>query len=97
MSDKKITPMILSTNGAIQVPQEDEAAAALAAVSCYLEAEQLAFASGMEQEHRSCNWQTSKVLTNQGVSLVRTPCRPTWKNIERLRRAGSDGSGVVGI
>lgn len=74
---------------------EAEAAAAMAAVACLLEAEaaaQAAAAQGGPPE----GWRDTARLIAQGLIPTRLPAPPRWGSIERLRRAGRGGSGIVG-
>ena len=74
---------------------EMEAAAALAAVTCLLEAE----AVGVNERLpilRPAGWRDTAKLIAQGLIPTRVPVAPRWGSIERLRRAGRGGSGVVG-
>jgi hypothetical protein len=77
-------------------PDEDEVAAALAAIGHYLAAE----ATGQERDWEAEDqpqWRTSAILVAQGIPVVRAAQRPTWSNIERLRRVGHGGTGIVGL
>jgi hypothetical protein len=73
-------------------PTEDEVAAALAAVSCYVAGEQ-STADGTNGDWR---WKGSATLIIQGLPTTRSPQLPTWGNVERLRRAGRGGTGLIG-
>ncbi|HMQ29302.1 MAG TPA: hypothetical protein PKD53_01190 [Chloroflexaceae bacterium] len=72
---------------------EEEAAAAMAAVACLLEAEGAATAP---PDDRRAGWRDAARLIAQGLIPTRTPAPPRWGNIERLRRAGRGGGGIVG-
>lgn len=73
-------------------PTEEEAAAILAAVAMYsVEEEQ------PPQQDGDWRWLASGILVNQGLPLMRSPLRPQWGNVERLRRAGHGGAGIVGL
>jgi len=74
---------------------EEEAAAALAAVSLYLAAEQDAAPTATTPF--DWRWQASQNLIVQGISAIRSPQSPTWGNIERLRRAGRGDTGITGL
>ncbi len=71
---------------------EEEAAAAMAAVACLLEAE----AAESRPAPRRPGWRDAALLLAQGLAPARTPVPPRWGNIERLRRAGRGGGGIVG-
>lgn len=75
-------------------PSDDEAAAAIAAVICILEEESAALAA-MEQAE-PIGWSDAARLTVQGLTPTRLPTAPSWGHIERLRRAGRGGTGIVG-
>lgn len=75
-------------------PTEDEAVAALAAIAQYLaEEEQEQPPAALPGSH----WKTSAVLITQGMPVIRVHHYPTWGNIERLRRAGRAGTGIIGL
>jgi hypothetical protein len=76
------------------VPTDDEATAAVTAVMCILEEEAAAAAS--EEQAETVGWQEAARLTVQGLEPARLPVAPTWGHIERLRRAGRGGTGIVG-
>lgn len=74
-------------------PTEDDVAAALVAISCYLaEEDQL-----IEQESAEWRWRASGILSVQRMCFVRSPQHPTWGTIERIRRAGRGGTGILGL
>jgi hypothetical protein len=73
-------------------PTEEEVAAALAAVTSYLSQS----AAPDEPHDGNWGWAASSLLVAQGFQPARLPLRPTWGNVERLRRAGRGGSGIVG-
>lgn len=95
--DRAPAPVVLLTDGELHTPDEEEAAAALVAAALYLADEQVALALALEAQQESWRWQASKVLQNQGVAPLRTPARPTWSSIERLRRARAGVAGIVGM
>ena len=74
-------------------PPEEEAAAALAAIT-YLLAEEVDEPSA---EHGLSGWRASAAMLAQGLPLTRPATRPAWNTIERLRRAGRGGSGITGL
>lgn len=86
-----MTPQIALTGGA----DDTEAAAAIAAVLCVLDEEAAAAAAGAPPAGAS-GWQSATKLAIQGLRPSRLPAAPTWGHIERLRRAGRGGSGIVG-
>ena len=90
-------PVVLLTSGVIYTPDEEEAAAVLAAVAQYLADEQAALEQLLRKTQDIWQWQGSKVLLAQGVLPIRVPERPAWHNIERLRLTRSGVAGVVGI
>jgi lipid-binding SYLF domain-containing protein len=71
----------------------EEIAAALAAVSLILaeEAQGVAVAPEAVQP----GWITAARLTTQGLAPSRMPTAIRWNSIERIRRAGRGGSGIV--
>lgn len=76
-------------------PNEEEAAAVLAALSAYIaeaEDEDSKLAEAVEWQ-----WNVSSVTMAQGIGLTRLPVRPTWQSIERLRRAIRAGMGITGL
>lgn len=74
---------------------EAEAAAAIAAVACLLEEEAAALAGAGAGAARE-GWRDAARLIAQGLIPTRLPAPPRWGSVERLRRAGRGGSGVVG-
>lgn len=75
-------------------PSEEEAVAALAAVSCLLEEEQRGRLP--VQARTSSRWHDSSRVAIAGLTPTRLATSPTWGTIERLRRGGRGGSGIVG-
>lgn len=73
---------------------EEEAAALLAAIGCLLEEE----GSGRRVVPASLpsRWRDSSRVAIAGLTPARLATAPTWGTIERLRRGGRGGSGVVG-
>jgi hypothetical protein len=86
-----MTPKIALAGGPID---DEEAAAAIAAVLAVLEAEAAAAADEPAASPRG--WHASARLMVQGFLPARLPTAPTWGHVERLRRAGRGGSGIVG-
>lgn len=76
-------------------PDDEEAAAAIAAVLAALEAEAVALTPAEQAAPRQ-GWHASARLITQGLAPSRLPATPTWGRVERLRRAGRGGSGIVG-
>ena len=73
-------------------PTEDEIAAALAAVQLFIEDRGEDF--GVEP----VGWREAAWLATQGLRPFRLGLRPSWGNLERLRRQTPDGfSGVIGL
>ncbi len=73
---------------------EEEAAALLAAISCLLEEEQRG--TPPVQDDIPSRWRDSSRVTIAGLTPARLATAPTWGTIERLRRGGRGGSGIVG-
>lgn len=76
-------------------PNEEELAAAMVAVTCYLAAEQEA--RDRERAAAISGWQASKVLISQGLGPARARTRPTWSNLERLRLGSRGFVGIIGV
>lgn len=76
-------------------PDTEEAAAAIAAITCLLE-EEAALATSDAVQQPPAGWRSAARLMTQGLMPTRTPIAPRWSSIERLRRAGRGGGGVVG-
>ncbi|WP_298814981.1 acyl-CoA carboxylase epsilon subunit [Chloroflexus sp.] len=76
-------------------PTEEEAAAAVAAITLLLAEESAQ--SGAEVGALPARWRDSMRLIAQGLPPVRVPVAPRWSTIERLRRAGRGGMGIVGM
>jgi hypothetical protein len=76
-------------------PDTEEAAAAIAAITCLLE-EEAALASSVAPQQALEGWRSTARLITQGLIPTRTPGAPRWSSIERLRRAGRGGGGIVG-
>ncbi len=74
-------------------PTEDEVAAALAAVSCYLAEDSIV----EDEAAYDWRWKASAALIIQGLPTTRSPQRPFWGNVERLRRAGRGETGIIGL
>ena len=73
---------------------EEEAAALLAAISCLLEEEQRS--TPPVQDDIPSRWRASSRVTIAGLTPARLATTPAWGTIERLRRGGRGGSGIVG-
>lgn len=73
---------------------EEGAAAALAAVTCLLAEE--AAAVSATAEFATSGWHDAAKLIAQGIIPTRVPATPRWSSIERLRRAGRGGGGIIG-
>ncbi|MEI7769912.1 MAG: hypothetical protein WCI67_07990 [Chloroflexales bacterium] len=77
-------------------PSADEAAAAVAAiVSLMAEAASPQDSDGTSEPVAS--WHDATKLSTQGIVPSRTPAKPGWGRIERIRRAGKGGSGITGL
>ncbi len=72
----------------------DEEAAALAAVLMLLSAAPAQ--ADHAQPAATTGWHASARVLAQGLPPTRLPAPPSWSRIERLRRAGRGGTGVVG-
>ncbi len=83
--------MHFTTTGA---PSEEETAAAVAAIMTLLTEENTVIG---DQPALPTRWQDSMRLIAQGMSPMRLPVPPRWSTIERLRRAGRGGMGIVGM
>jgi hypothetical protein len=87
----------MSTHPHIQItadPTADEVAAAVAAIVS------LMVERGSPQEsppEPPASWHDAAKLVTQGLAPSRTPTRPGWGRIERIRRAGKGGSGITGL
>lgn len=79
----------MSNNAVTPVPNDDEAAAIMAAMSVYLASSSQELETS---EHAASGWQHATKLQIQGLRATRTARPPRWSTIERLRRAqGSFG------
>ncbi len=85
-------PQVTISGGA---PDSEEAAAAIAAITCLLE-EEAALATGAAGQPAPAGWRNAARLIPQGLIPTRMPVEPRWSSIERLRRAGRGGGGLVG-
>ena len=75
-------------------PSEEEAAALLAAVSCLLEEER---SGGLPaQASILSRWRDSSRATIAGLAPTRLATKAAWGTIERLRRGGRGGTGIIG-
>lgn len=74
---------------------DEEAAAALAAIACLLREEAAVPAAAPAEP--PAGWRGAAKLVIQGLTPARPPVAPTWGRVERLRRAGKGGSGIVGL
>jgi hypothetical protein len=73
---------------------EEEAAAAMAAVACLLDAERAQ--ADQTSTDSPARWPDAARLIAQGIVPTRLPAALSWGRIERLRRATRGGSGIVG-
>lgn len=76
------------------VADEEEAAAAIAAVIAALDEDGAAEPDEAPAPRRG--WHASARLMVQGLLPTRVPAAATWGHVERLRRAGRGGSGILG-
>lgn len=74
-------------------PTDEEAAAVLAAISWYLAQQE----EQSEKVPYDWHWSASAALIIQGLRPMRSPLRPAWNSVERLRRAGQGGTGITGL
>lgn len=74
--------------------QADEVAALLSAITCCLATDEDVQIPAHVAEWE---WHSSALLQAQRVVPDRIPLRPSWGNIERLRRSGRGGGGIVGM
>jgi len=72
----------------------EEAVALLAALSCLLEEEQRDTLP--VQASMPSRWRDTSRVAIAGLAPTRLATAPTWGAIERLRRGGRGGSGIVG-
>jgi hypothetical protein len=75
-------------------PTADEVAAAIAAIVSLMA--DTATAQAVTSEPAT-SWRGTAKLAAQGLVPGRTPTRPGWGSIERIRRAGKGGSGITGL
>ncbi|RRR67177.1 MAG: hypothetical protein EI684_19395 [Candidatus Viridilinea halotolerans] len=74
---------------------EEEAAAAMAAVSSILD-EEATIAAMQHDSIPPKRWPTATRLITQGIIPTRLPGNLNWGSIERLRRATRGGTGITG-
>ncbi|PDW01467.1 hypothetical protein [Candidatus Viridilinea mediisalina] len=74
---------------------EEEAAAAIAAVSSVL-ADEAAWAAAQAEPTAPKRWHAATRLITQGIIPTRLPTSLGWGSIERLRRATRGSGGIVG-
>jgi hypothetical protein len=82
--------MVLTLSGEI-----DEAGAAALAAVAYLLDEERAHAAARQPAQRSA-WRDAARLSVQGLTTTRPATSLGWGRVERLRRAGRAGGGIVG-
>ncbi len=75
-------------------PTEDEAAAILSAIAIQL-ADEANRQIGPKWD--DWHWSASGAMMTQGLRPVRAIHQPSWSSVERLRRAGQGGMGIVGL
>ncbi|MEI8307166.1 MAG: hypothetical protein WCF99_08875 [Chloroflexales bacterium] len=75
-------------------PTADEVAAAIAAIVSMTPHDAAVHADTPEQD---ASWHDTAKLVAQGLVPGRTPTKPGWGRIERIRRAGKGGSGITGL
>jgi hypothetical protein len=86
-----MAPQIVLTGTA---PDDEEAAAAIGALLAVLADE--AAGEPAPAQIATSQWHASARLLTQGLQPARLPVAPDWGRIERLRRAGRGGRGIVG-
>ncbi|NJP04614.1 MAG: hypothetical protein HC837_02755 [Chloroflexaceae bacterium] len=74
-------------------PSVDEATAIMAAIGCCLEI----VVDDPDGAATNPNWSGSRLLIQQGGAARRPYTAPSWRNIERLQRAGRGLTGIVGL
>ncbi|NJK78825.1 MAG: hypothetical protein HC893_07045 [Chloroflexaceae bacterium] len=75
----------------------EELTAVLTAIASYLEAEQLALTAASAEDAEDWQWQATNALMTQGLIALRSPVRPGWSHVERLRLAGHGQPGIMGL
>lgn len=73
--------------------EDDEIAAALAAIQCYVEQDRLAAPKSCEKPA----WRVAAALEAQGLRPARHAARSTWGSADRVSRAHHWSYGIVGI
>lgn len=76
---------------------DEELTAAIVAIEAYLAEASAAAGAAAAADAAGPRWQAAAILATQGVPALQTPAWPAWGNIERLRRAGPGGSGIIGM
>jgi hypothetical protein len=92
----------MSTHTKIQIiaapgvadPTIDEVAAAIAAIMGLMPG---GITEQAVADEPATSWHDTAKLVAQGIVPGRTPTKPGWGRIERLRRAGKSGSGITGL
>jgi len=84
--------------GAMQVqfcptPDDDTAAAILAAIACYVELDSAAESIAVA---RASAWRAAGRLEAQGLCPTRGDAQPKWPTAERTQRAARWSGGIVG-
>jgi hypothetical protein len=75
------------------MPSEDEIAAALAAVRCYIDVT----APMQVAAPPARPWHTAAALEAQGVPPTRNGSNRAWSSVDRAARAGRWSSGIIGL
>jgi hypothetical protein len=75
-------------------PDDDTAAAILAAIMCYLEPNALADSMAASPDSA---WRAAGMLAAQGLPPSRGATPPTWSTAERTERAAHWSTGIVGM
>jgi hypothetical protein len=75
-------------------PDDDTAAAILAAVACYAAPDPAATAAIHPQ---ASAWRTAGQLAAQGLPAARAAAPPSWASADRTSRAARWSAGIVGM
>jgi hypothetical protein len=78
----------------VGLPPGEEEAAAVAAALTLLFAEQVPPAAN---DDKAWGWRATGILVTQGMVPSRPATHTRWNTIERLRRVGRGGSGIIGL
>jgi hypothetical protein len=76
------------------IPQDDEIAAALAAIRCYIEEQQ---PTEMPEARPRAAWRAAAILESQGLRPTRNGDHRAWGAADRAARASRWSYGIVGM